>query len=140
MRGKCRMELNINSPIYFKDQYGIDNEVYRFCQKVYLHFKEREYSDTLHIIGIVPVVAPEEIRDSCALWKESVQLLAGKTCASICIHMDFDRYYEADSLGKILLTQEMILRAVKKVKSKGRFDYETFVEDFKLFCEEYGKE
>lgn len=34
------MELNINSPAYFKEHYGIDDEVYRFCQRTYMHFKE----------------------------------------------------------------------------------------------------
>lgn len=32
------MELNINSPVYFKDRYGIDDEVYKFCQRAYLFF------------------------------------------------------------------------------------------------------
>ena len=63
------MELNINSPAYFKEHYGIDDEVYKFCQKAYVFFKDKEYSNTIHIIGIVPVVAPKEIYDS-GKWKE----------------------------------------------------------------------
>lgn len=55
------MELNINSPVYFKDHYGIDDEVYKFCQRAYLFFKDKKYSNTLQIIGIVPIVAPQEI-------------------------------------------------------------------------------
>ena len=35
------MELNINSPVYFKDHCGIDDEVYRFCQRAYLFFKDK---------------------------------------------------------------------------------------------------
>lgn len=35
------MELNINSPVYFKDHYGIDDEVYKFCQRAYLFFKDK---------------------------------------------------------------------------------------------------
>ncbi len=27
------MELNINAPVYYKEHYGIDNDVYRFAQK-----------------------------------------------------------------------------------------------------------
>lgn len=27
------MELNINSPAYFNQHYGVDDEVYQFCQK-----------------------------------------------------------------------------------------------------------
>lgn len=36
------MELNINSPVYFKDHYGIDDEVYKFCQRAYLFFKDKQ--------------------------------------------------------------------------------------------------
>lgn len=30
------MDLNINSPKYYKDIYGIDNEIYRLCQDMHL--------------------------------------------------------------------------------------------------------
>ena len=33
---------------------------------------------------------------------------------------------------KIRLTKAMVLKAVKKVKAKGKFDYERFVTDFKM--------
>ncbi|MEW4413439.1 hypothetical protein [Clostridium sp. AN503] len=33
------MELNINQPAYFKEHYGIDDEVHKFCQKAQLHEK-----------------------------------------------------------------------------------------------------
>lgn len=78
------MELNINLPAYFKEHYGADNEVYRFCQKAYLFFKDREYSNILHIVGIMPVVAPQEMYDRGA-WKESVRFLDNQNVASIVI-------------------------------------------------------
>lgn len=123
------MELNINTPAYFNQHYGIDDEVYRFCQNVYMYFKNKEYSDTLHTIGISPVAAPQELYDDGA-WKESVQLISNKSVAMISIRMDFEDYYNADSAEKILLTKKMILKAVKKIKSKGKFDYDTFEKDF----------
>lgn len=122
------MELNINSPAYFKEHYGIDDEVYKFCQKAYVFFKDKEYSDTLHIIGIVPVVAPREIYDS-GKWKESTKFLCNKSIVCIAIRMDFENYYKADSLGKVEQTKEMILTAVKQIKAKGKFDYDKFRED-----------
>lgn len=123
------MELNINSPAYFKEHYGVDDEVYRFCQKAYLFFKDREYSNILHIIGIVPVVAPQEMYDKGA-WKECVRFLDNKNVASIVIRINFEDYYHADSMGKLEQTKEMILTAVKRIKTKGKFDYEKFREDF----------
>ena len=115
-------------PAYFKEHYGVDDEVYRFCQKAYLFFKDREYSDILHIIGIVPVVAPQEIYDRGA-WKESIRFLDHKSVVSIWIRMDFENYYHADSMGKVEQTKAMILTAVKRIKSKGKFDYEKFKDD-----------
>lgn len=67
------MELNINSPVYYKEHYGIDNEVYRFCQRAYLYFKDKKYSNTLQIIGIVPIVAPQEVIES-KNYKEKKQI------------------------------------------------------------------
>ena len=123
------MELNINSPVYFKEHYGVDDEVYRFCQKAYLFFKNKEYSDTLHVIGIVPIVAPQELCDN-EVWKDSIRFLCNKQTVSIVINMDFESYYKADSFGKVEQTKEMILIAVKRIKSKGKFDYDSFKEDF----------
>lgn len=122
------MELNINSPAYFSDHYGIDDDVYRYCQKLYTFFKDKQYSDSLSIIGIMPVVAPKELYEA-GQWKESVKLIGGAACAIITIRLDFESYYSADSKGKIVLTRNAVLKAVKKIKSKGRFDFGEFEKD-----------
>lgn len=72
--GVNTMELNINSPVYYKDHYGIDNEVYRFTQRTQLFFKEKEYSNTLQIIGFVPIIAPQEVY-AAGNYKERVKFL-----------------------------------------------------------------
>ena len=122
------IELNINSPVYFKDRYGIDDEVYKFCQRAYLFFKDKKYSNTLQIVGIVPIVAPQEIVDG-ENYKEKVKFLCDKSVASINIKMDFNDYYNADSIKRIELTKEMILTAVKCIITKVDFDYDKFKED-----------
>ena len=122
------MELNINSPAYFTDHYGIDEEVYKYCQQLHDFFRTREYSESMNIIGITPVIAPKEIYDQ-GMWKEKVQVVGLGSCAIIDIRMDFDNYYNADSNGKIELIQQMIIRAVRKIKSKGKFDWEKFRDD-----------
>ena len=122
------MELNVNSPAYFTDHYGIDDEVYKYCQQLHDFFRTREYSETMNIIGITPVIAPKEIYDQ-GMWKEKVQVVGLGSCAMINIRMDFDNYYNADSNGKIELIQQMIIRAVRKIKSKGKFDWEKFRDD-----------
>ncbi len=122
------MELNINSPVYYKEHYGIDNEVYRFCQRAYLFFKDKKYSNTLQTIGIVPIVVPQEIVDG-ENYKEKVKFLCNKSVASIEIKMDFDNYHNADSIERIEQTKEMILTAVKRIITKVDFNYDRFKDD-----------
>ena len=122
------MEVNINSPVYYKDHYGIDNAVYRFTQRAHLFFKEKEYSDTLLIIGIVPIIAPQEAY-AAGNYKERVRFLCGKSVASAEVKIDFDAYHNADSAGKIALTKDMLLTAAKRIKTKVDFDYDRFRDD-----------
>lgn len=122
------MELNINSPAYFSEHYGVDDDVYRYCQKLNAFFKNKEYSETLSTIGIVPAVAPKELYEQ-GKWKENIQMRSFKSYVAINIRMDFESYYQADSNGKIELIKEMIIKAVKKIKSKGKFDWERFRDD-----------
>lgn len=56
------MDLNINSPAYFGEHYGVDGDVCRFCQTAAAFFKDKEYSSSLHIIGITPACAPQSVR------------------------------------------------------------------------------
>ena len=112
----------------WSNDYGIDDEVYKFCQRAYLFFKDKKYSNTLQIIGIVPIVAPQEIVEG-KNYKEKVKFLCNKSVASINIKMDFNDYYNADSIKRIELTKEMILTAVKRIITKVDFDYGKFKED-----------
>lgn len=32
------MEFNMNTPAYFKDIYGVDDDVYRYCQNLHDFF------------------------------------------------------------------------------------------------------
>ncbi len=130
------MELNINSPAYFSEHYGVDDLVYQYCQKAYQHFKNKNYSETLKIIGIIPIAAPKEVYES-GKWKESVRLLANNTCASISLQLDFEKYYNSDSDDKVKMMYNLVLCAVKKVKSKGKFDYSAFEKDFTAFTESF---
>ena len=123
------MELNINSPAYFNQHYGIDDEVCRFCQKAYMYFKDKEYSDTLHTIGIMPSAAPKELYEA-GNWKEGIRFLNKNSCAAISIRINFDEYFTASSEQKIEIMKATVLTAVQRVKSKGKFDFESFKADF----------
>lgn len=122
------MELNINSPAYFKDLYGVDDEVYNFFQKAYKFFLDKEYSDTLQIVGIAPFAVPQEILNS-GEWKESIRLINNKSCAIVAVKIDFDEYYNADGKRRIVLIKKAILKSVKKINAKTTFDYQKFKTD-----------
>lgn len=126
------MELNINSPSYYKDQYGIDDDIYRFCQQLYLFFKDKEYSDILKTVGIVPVLAPAESYER-GEWGEKIKMLGNNSVASIYIRMNFEKYVVSDVTEKKQMYKEMIAKALKKVKNKGKFDYEAFCRDLEAF-------
>lgn len=121
------MELNINSPAYFTQQYGVNERVYWYCKKCHEYFKDKEYSETLRIIGICPQCAPKDLYQQ-GKWKEKVRLIGNGSCASIDIRIDFDQYYNVTDEGKVII-RNTILKAVKKVKAKGKFDYESFCRD-----------
>lgn len=122
------MELNINSPAYFSDHYGVDDEVYDYCHRLREFVREKEYSESLHTVGIMLIAAPKELYEQ-GKWKEKIRFLNNKSVAAVVIHMDFEKYYEASSDGKIQMLKETVLTAVKRIKAKGRFDYERFKDD-----------
>ena len=121
------MELNINSPAYFTQQYGVNERVYWYCKKCHEYFKDKEYSETLRIIGMCPQCAPKDLYQQ-GKWKEKVRLIGNGSCASIDIRIDFDQYYNVTDEGKVII-RNTIMKAVKKVKAKGKFDYESFCRD-----------
>ena len=122
------MELNINSPAYFTQQYGVNERVYWYCKKCHEYFKDKEYSETLRIIGICPQCAPKDLYQQ-GKWKEKVRLIGNGSCASIDIRIDFDQYYNVTDEGRVIIIRNTIMKAVKKVKAKGKFDYESFCRD-----------
>ena len=122
------MELNMNSPAYYTSQYGVNDAVYDYCQNLYLYFKNKEYSNTLHTIGIIPIIAPRKMYDE-GLWKEKVQCINSKTCAMISIRLDYEQYYKASDQEKIKMMELMLIKAIKKIKNKGKFDTNQLIED-----------
>ena len=33
------MQLSINSPMYYRDHYGIEDIIYKYCQDAFIFFK-----------------------------------------------------------------------------------------------------
>lgn len=120
-----KLDLNINSPSYFTQQYGVNHSVYRYCQRCCEYFKDKEYSEVLKIIGICPQCAPKSLFQE-GKYKEIVRFIGNGSCVHIDIRIDFNQYYNAADEEKVAIIKNTILKAVKKVKTKGKFDYERF--------------
>lgn len=131
------MDLNINSPSYYTQEYGVDNDIYWMCRELSNYVKEKKYSDTISIIGIVPIIAPVSVI-------EKGQCKAHKKCepqygfASVSLQIDYEEYIKADTANKKRLIVDNILSSVKAVSQKGKIDYNLFAEDVRNFCENNG--
>ena len=126
------MELIVNSPAYFTIEYGVNDEVYKYSQRLYKYFKDKNYSPTLERFGICPIAAPKEMYYK-GLWEQSLSVLSGGAVASAFVRMDFKKYYDASDDEKIEMIKEVILKATKKVKSRVKFDYNKFYDDLNKF-------
>ena len=67
--------------------------------------------------------------------EEKVRFIGNGSCASVDIRIDFDQYYNATDEEKLIIIRNTVIRAVKKVKTKGKFDYERFYQDLQNVTE-----
>lgn len=131
------MELNINSPIYYKDIYGIDDEIYRLCQDIYIYFKDKSYSEVISRIGIIPIIAPKELLEN-GKYKEVKYCSVAYGFADVNLFIDYKTYVEASMDVKKFLIVKNIVDSVKAIKTKGKIDFNHFKEDMMNFCEAIG--
>lgn len=128
------MELNINSPAYYTNVYGVDDEVYWMCQELSQYFKDKKYSEYINIIGIVPIVAPEE-EIAKGLWKETKKVEINYGFASISLQINYTKYINSDIEKKKGLVIDNILKSIKAIKGRAKIDYKMLENDMRLFCE-----
>lgn len=127
------MELNINSPAFYTKIYGIDDEIYQMCREISQFFSNKEYSEIIKSIGIVPIVAPEnELKKG--LWKETKVVEPQYSFASISFQIDYREYTKAGINAKKSLIIGNLLKSVKAIKNKAKLDYNKFEDDVRAFC------
>jgi len=126
------MELNINSPAYYKNVYGVDDAVYWMCRRISKYFEDKKYSDLVDIIGICPIVAPKELIES-GKWKENITydlefrlVIVGKT-------IDYEQYVKSGDGEKSKLMVGNILKSIKCISRKAKLDYNLFERDLLEF-------
>lgn len=129
------MDLNINSPAYYTNIHGIDDEIYWMCKELSNYMIEKKYSDFLDIIGIVPIIAPRDEIER-GLWKEVKKYEIKYKIATVSIRIDYDIYVRADIEKRKSLIIENILKSVKSISKKGRLNYNQFKRDIIIFCED----
>lgn len=128
------MDLNINSPAYYTNIYGIDDEVYWMCKELSDLLKEKKYSDIIDIVGVVPIIAPKDEIDK-GLWKEVKKCDLKFKVATVSLHIPFDEYMQSNIEKKKSLIIDNILKSVKAISKKGKIDFNHFKEDVVSFCE-----
>lgn len=131
------MDLNINSPSYpsyYKEIYGIDNEVYRMCMNITIFMKGRKYSDIIDIIAITPTIAPEDLQVSLK-WRNSIIYKIKCRLISVRRSIDFEEYVNSDIDNKCKLITKNILESVKSISRKGKVNYVKFEKDLLEFLE-----
>ena len=118
------MDFNINSPAYFTQQYGVDDDIYKLCRTISSHVKHIKYSEIYDIIGLVPIVEPlDQKRKEAVEYKTKMKLIY------ITTHIDYELYVNGDMDTRKNLMIKCILDSIKKISKKAKIDYVKFEED-----------
>lgn len=128
------MEININSPRYYKDVYGIDSDIYQLCQKIHDFFEGKKYSDIINVVGIVPIIAPQESINQ-GKYKEKKFCSTTYGFADVQLFVDYNSYVNGSMEEKKIHIVNNVLKSVKAIKGKGKIDYKLFELDMMEFCE-----
>lgn len=131
------MDLNVNSPSYYTQEYGIDDEIYWMCRDLAVYVQEKNYSEAVNVIGIVPIIAPVDALEK-GLCKEHKKCEPQYGFASVSIRIDYEEYVKSDISGKKRLIINNILASVKAISRKGKINYSLFEDDIRKFCEHNG--
>ena len=125
------MSIYINSPGYYTQICGIDDDVYKTCRLLEKNLDVKNYTSLLDTIGITPIVAPtSEICDG--KWQEIKYISLAYRMANISLHVDYSMYISAiDQDRKVQLIVENILSSLLIIKKrlKNGFDYEQVKKD-----------
>ena len=126
------MQLIINAPSYYKNIYGIDDEIYCLCKEIINFMNDKNYSDLINRIGMTPIVAPDDMIQK-GQWKEEVQYNIKSNLIIVKKHINYDRYVEGSIEEKKKLMIANILKSIKTIHRKGKINYLQFEEDLLKF-------
>lgn len=129
------MSLYVNSPSYYSQIYGIDEDVYKKCRSIEKNIDIKNYTSKLDTVGITPIIAPDAEADS-EEWKELKYISLSYRMASISLRTDFSSYISSNPEEKKALIIKNILSSLFLIKKrlKDDFDYERIEKDI-LACD-----
>lgn len=131
------MELNINSPSYYTRQYGVIDDIYWMCRELAAYVRNKKYSDLVNIVGITPIVAPENVIGEGA-WKERRHCELKYGFAHVSLHIDYEEFVNGDIDKKKELIVKNVLASVKAIHKRAKIDFNEFNKDIICFCKENG--
>lgn len=117
------MILNINSPTYYTRKFGIDDELYSLSKQISNSVQKKQYSDVINTIGIVPIIAPQELLDE-GMWKEKVHVSKPYQFADVQLCINYDEFINANNEVKRELYIKNILNSIRAVGKKLRKNFE----------------
>ena len=127
------MDLNINSPAYYSEIYGVNDAVYNLCKEIRLFVKDKSYSDKVNVIGLCPIVSPGSEIDK---WKEEIKYDLKFSMVIIWKKIDYNLFISSDDHGKCKLMLKCIFDSIKQVSKKCELDFNKFENDILSFLSE----
>lgn len=124
------MNLFINSPAYYTQEYGVIDDIYQLCTLISHKVDISSYTDRLDTIGITPIIAPAEVLKS-GNCKEIIKISLPYRMANISLVSDYDCFCNADIVLKKQMIVENIFKSLGVIKSrlKEEFNYELMKND-----------
>lgn len=131
------MSIYINSPGYYTQIYGIDDNVYKVCRLLERKIDVKNYTSLLDTIGVTPIIVPTS--ETCdGKWKEIKYISLTYRMASVSLYVDYLAYISAiDQDKKVQLIIDNILNSLLVIKKrlKNNFDYEQIKKDILILVQ-----
>ena len=118
------MNFYINSPSYYSQIHGIDDEIYKMCRLLEKDIDIKKYTSLLDTVGITPIIAPS-LEIDCGNYAEVKYISLPCRMASISLHIDYSEYISVSIEEKKALIIKNILNSLLVIKKrlKNGFDY-----------------
>ena len=111
------MNLHINSPSYYSQNHGIDDEIYEMCRLLEKNVDIKKYTSLLDTVGITPIVAPN-LEIDCANYAEVKYISLPYRVASISLHIDYSEYISVNiEEKKALIIKNILIIFIKTIAS-----------------------